>query len=251
MSQPEASSDAVKLEELLMVTISRLLRDVPHVTTGMASPIPTGGALLHRALSEQPVRVSVLANQALNAFTSGGSEVFNLAAQGRIGAFFLSGGQIDGSGNINLVGVGEYPQMQVRWSGSFGSGFLYYLVPKVILFRLEHSRRTMVKQIDFVSAPGTSPPGVHRPGGPYALITNLCLFMFDRKQGRFRLESVHQGYRVDDVIENTGFEFELPTSVPQTPLPTERELALLRELVAPELAQAYPVFSKAVFEASR
>jgi len=44
-------------------------------------------------------------------------------------------------------------------------------VPKVILFRLEHSRRTLVAKVDFISAPGTSPHNVHRPGGPIALIT--------------------------------------------------------------------------------
>lgn len=230
-----------------MVSISRLLSDIDHVTTGMASPIPTGGALLRRAVSGDQVRVSVLANQTMNAFTSGGSEIFNLAAQGRIGAFFLSGGQIDGAGNINLVGVGEYPQMQVRWSGSFGSGFLYYLVPKVILFRLEHTRRTMVKQIDFVSAPGTSPPHVHRPGGPHALITNLCLFMFDGEKSCFRLASVHAGHSVEEVLDNTGFDFDVPATVPQTPVPTKQELALLRDTVAPALSRAYPRFCEAVF----
>ena len=53
-------------------------------------------------------------------------ELFDCAAQGRVDAFFLGGGQIDGQGNINLVGTGDYPQNDVRWPGSFGSAFLYY-----------------------------------------------------------------------------------------------------------------------------
>ena len=108
--------------------------------------------------------VSVLGSRHLQSFTDGGVEIFDLAAQGRIDAFFLSGGQIDGSGNINLVGIGDYPAQKVRWSGSFGSAYLYYLVPRVILFRLEHTRRTMVDQVDFISAPGTSPDNVYRQG---------------------------------------------------------------------------------------
>jgi glutaconate CoA-transferase subunit B len=111
-----------------------------------------------------------------NRFTNGGAELFDVAARGKIGAFFLSGGQIDGQANINLVGTGDYPQTDVRWSGSFGSAYLYFMVPRVILFRWEHSRRTLVRQVDFISAPGVSEPGVHRPGGPIALMTNLCLF---------------------------------------------------------------------------
>jgi uncharacterized heparinase superfamily protein len=75
-------------------------------------------------------------------------------------------------------------------------------VPKVILFRLEHSRRTLVEQVDFISAPGTSPAGLYRPGGPYALITNRCLFMFDASRGRLWLYNLHY---FDD-LTSRGFE---------------------------------------------
>ena len=93
----------------------------------------------------------------------------------------MSGGQIDGEGNINLVGAGgTYPRHNVRWSGSFGSAYLYYLVPRVILFREEHTRRVMVPKVDFISAPGPRADGVYRPGGPIGLLTNLCWFSFDK-----------------------------------------------------------------------
>jgi len=100
----------------------------------------------------------------------------------------------------------------VRFPGSFGSGYLYYVVPKVILFRLEHSRRTLVPKVSFISAPGGSAENVHRPGGPVGLITNRCLFSFDRAAKRFTLASVHPGHTVEEVIENTGFEFNRSAS---------------------------------------
>ena len=56
------------------------------------------------------MRVSVLGSERHNPFTDGGRELFDCAAQGRIDAFFLGGGQIDGGANINLVGVGGYPR---------------------------------------------------------------------------------------------------------------------------------------------
>jgi glutaconate CoA-transferase subunit B len=102
------------------------------------------------------MRVTLLGSPKDNFFTSGGVELFDLAAQGRIDAFFLGGGQIDGQGNINLVGTGRYPATAVRWPGSFGSAYLYFLVPRVILFREEHTRRVMVPNVDFISAPGVS-----------------------------------------------------------------------------------------------
>lgn len=236
-----------RLEERLIYTICGLLEGIEHIATGMASPIPAGAALLRRELSGVAVRVSVLASRRLHAFTDGGSEIFDLAAQGRIGAFFLSGGQIDGQGNVNLVGVGEYPRMDVRWSGSFGSSFLYYLIPKVILFRLEHTVRTLVERVDFVSAPGSSDPDLYRPGGPYALITNRCLFMYDQSKRCFTLASLHPGESIESVTENTGFEFDRPDIVSTTTAPPADVLRLIRTKVAALLQDPYPKFAAEVF----
>ena len=120
-------------------------------------------------------------------------------------------------------------------------------MPKVILFRTEHSRRTLVPKVDFVSAPGGSPPNVSRNGGPIALVTNRCLFDFDRARARFRLASVHPGHSVAEVNENTGFEFDRPTDVPVTPAPSAETLHLMRTVVAPMLAEVYPEFARRVF----
>jgi glutaconate CoA-transferase subunit B len=229
--------------ELLVAVISRLLAGVRHVAVGASSPIPGSGALLARALSGGAMRVSVLGSRRNNFFTSGGVELFDLAAQGRIDAFFLGGGQIDGHGNINLVGAGEYPRSDVRWPGSFGSAYLYFLVPRVILFREEHTRRVMVEKVDFVSAPGTSAPNVHRPGGPHALLTGLGLFSFDRERERFRLESVHPGHTVEEILDQTGFAFDRPECVPVTPLPAADVLARIRGEVKAEIAESYPRFA--------
>ena len=226
--------------------MARLLEGIGHIAVGVASPIPGSASLLVQALSEGRTRVSML-NSRRQDFTNGSTEIFDMAAQGRLDAFFLGGGQIDGQANINLVGVGDYPQQEVRWSGSFGSAFLYFMVPRVILFREEHTTRVMVPKVDFVSAPGTSPPGVHRPGGPHAMVTGRCVFSFDKQRERFRLESVHPGQSVEDVLENTGFEFDLPDHVPTTPEPEPERLALVRGQVARQVAEAYPLFAAEVF----
>jgi glutaconate CoA-transferase subunit B len=190
------------------------------------------------------MRVSLLGSLRNNSFTDGGVELFDMAAQGRIDAFFLGGGQIDGEANINLVGAGSYPRSSVRWPGSFGSSYLYFLVPRVILFREEHTRRVLVPRVEFVSAPGTSPAGVYRPGGPYKLLTGRALFAFDRGRGRFRLESVHPGHTVEEVADNTGFDFDCSTDVPLTPAPDSVTLAALRTRIREEVAETYPRFAE-------
>ena len=213
-------------EELLADVIMRLIGDVRHVAIGNASPIPATAALALRERGGGKPYVSLLGSRRHMFFTDGGRELFDCAGQGRIDVFFLSGGEIDGEGNINLVSIGDYAQPTVRFPGSFGSGYLYYVVPKVILFRLEHSRRTLVPKVSFVSAPGGSADNVHRPGGPIALVTNRCLFSFDRARKRFRLESVHPGHTVEDVIENTGFDFDRRDHVPVTPAPSADTLQI-------------------------
>jgi glutaconate CoA-transferase subunit B len=234
-------------EELLASVVADLIGDVRHVAVGNASPIPATAALLARARGKGRPYVSLLQSRKHNFFTSGGVELFDCAGQGRIDVFFLSGGEIDGEGNINLVSIGEHDHPKVRFPGSFGSGYLYYVVPKVILFRTEHSRRTLVPKVSFVSATGTSPDNVYRHGGPAALITNRCLFTFGRERRRFRLASVHPGHTVDEVMDNTGFDFDKPDHVPVTPSPDAQTLRLMREVVAPELAEVYPQFAQKVF----
>ena len=234
-------------EELLADVIARLIGDARHVAVGNASPIPATAALLCRPRGGGRPYVSLLQSRKHNFFTDGGRELFDCAGQGRIDVFFLSGGEIDGEGNINLVSIGEHDHPKVRFPGSFGSAHLYFVVPKVILFRTEHSRRTLVPKVGFVSAPGGSPDNVYRPGGPIALVTNRCVFGFDKARRRFRLDSVHPGHTVEEVIEHTGFEFDQPADVPQTEPPSDETLRIMREVVADELAEVYPQFAAAVF----
>jgi glutaconate CoA-transferase, subunit B len=246
-AQPEAT---FRDEELLAEVIARIIGDVRHVAVGNASPIPATAALLARARGNGLPYVSLLQSRKHNFFTDGGRELFDCAGQGRIDVFFLSGGEIDGEANINLVSIGDYDHPKVRFPGSFGAAYLYYVVPKLILFRTEHSRRTLVPRVSFVSAPGTSADHVYRPGGPIALVTNRCLFNFDRVRRRFSLASVHPGHNVEEIIEHTGFEFDRPDDVPTTIPPSQEALQLMRGVVALQLAEVYPQFAATVFGAT-
>lgn len=243
-------------EELLICTIAAMLDGLGHVAVGAASPVPAAAALLARARGKGRPRVSLLGSEDHNFFTDGGVELFDCAAQGRIDAFFLGGGQIDGQANINLVGIPSSapssPQRwQVRWPGTFGAAYLYFLVPRVILFREEHSRRVLVPRVDFISAPGTSAENVHRTGGPHALVTGRCVFLFDRDRRRFRLASVHPGHSREEVQAHTGFEFDAPGDVPNSPAPDRPSLLLIRGQVRNEIAAVYPQFSERLHGSNR
>ena len=162
-----------------------------------------------------------------NPFTEGSRELFDLAGQGRIDVFFLGGAQIDGEGSINLVRADGK-----RFPGSFGSAFMYSVVKKTILFREEHSKRVLVPKVEFVSARGT----------PGALLTGKALFSWTGK--RFRLESTHEA---GDIRGETGFDYDAPSRVPLTEIPSEQDLLLLRGKVAQKIAPDYPDFAHRVW----
>ena len=143
---------------LLIDVIAGMLEGLGRVAVGASSPIPAAAAMLARERGGGRPAISLLGSRAGSDMTDGGRELFDRAGQGRIDAFFLGGVQIDGSANINLVGTGPHPTASKRFPGSYGSAYLYFVVPRVILFRLEHTPRTLVGKVDFVSAPGTSPP---------------------------------------------------------------------------------------------
>jgi glutaconate CoA-transferase subunit B len=62
---------------------------------------------------------------------------------------------------------------------------------------------------------------------------------------------VHPGHTVDEVIENTGFDFDRPGDVPVTAAPSAETLKLMRETVAPQVAEVYPQFAQRVFGVAR
>jgi glutaconate CoA-transferase subunit B len=229
---------------ILISAVADLIGDAKHVATGALSPIPTAAAMLARRRSGGRMRVTVLGSRRNSRFTDGAKELFDSAAQGRIDVFFLSGAQIDGEANINLLSIGDYDRPKARFSGSFGSPYLYMLVPRVILFRPEHDRRAMVPKVDFISAPGWSAPEVYRPGGPAALVTGKCLFDWRKDERRFALRSIHPGESADSIRAATGFDYFEPVMVPQTPQPDAALRAEIRDLVRDEVAEVYPRFAE-------
>jgi glutaconate CoA-transferase subunit B len=241
----------IKLEERIAVALAKLILDpsappARHIAVGAASPMPAAACWMVKKQGH-PVRLSLLHKRSGNPFTEGTRELFDLTGQGRIDLFFLGGGQIDGSANLNLVGTGEWPGMGVRFPGSFGSAFMYFMTPRTILFREEHTPRVFVEKVDNISAPGVSPPGVFRRGTAQALVTGRCVFRFHPDRARFSLESVHPGESVESVRDATGFTFDVTGDVPFTPDPTPEELALLRGPICDEMMETYPEFCTRVF----
>ena len=235
-------------QEFLINTIANLIEPSNTIAVGVLSPIPGSAALLSQQLSKKRrKKIFILGSNNPKFKTDHGVEIFDLAGQGRIDTFFLSGGQMDGTANINLTGIGPYPQQHTRWSGAFGSAYLYFLIPQVILFREKHDREVLVESVDFISTPGSSSKGTYRTGGPSHLVTNLCVFDFNRKEKQFYLRSIHPRHSLEEVLDNTGFNFRYSPNPSVTTTPSKEVLEILRTEVSSEISEVYPEFARKIW----
>ena len=212
--------------------IARALRDGERVGVGVNSPIPAAAVLLARRTHAPGLRFWLRGVPGAEPF-AGSREFFDFAQRGKLDVFFLSGVQIDPAGRVNLHVLGDYERPRRRFPGAFGSAVLYPLVPRVILFRTEHSPRVFVPRLDFVTAAGT----------PDRVVTSLAVLGFDRAAGRLVLDSYHPGQSIESVRTATGFELPARPVVRETPPPSEEELRVLREEVYPLLTGVYPAFT--------
>lgn len=228
---------------MMAVALARLLRDGETVFHGVASPLPMVAIQLARRLhAPRLVYLNItgsvdptptrLPRSTVDPALLGGTralvtltDLFDLSARGRLDTAFLSGVQIDGAGRINMSVIpgpdGDVHVPKVRLPGGAGSACIMPTAHRTLLWRTRHDRRTFVERLDFVTAAGH----VDR------VVTPLCVFR--RIDNRLVVESIHPGILPETVCEQTGFTVEVDEHTPQTPVPTEEELAAL-EAVDPE-----------------
>jgi glutaconate CoA-transferase, subunit B len=233
-------------EELMAIIISREVRDFETVAVGAVSPIPAAGCILAEQLHAPHAQIILLESEGKEyyPFPAGSSELHFLAQRGELDLFFLSGIQIDRKGNINLHVIGDYRSPKMRLPGAYGSAMLYYMAHRVILFRTEHTTRSFVEKVDFITAPGVSPANVHREGGPTLVVTPKAVLTWNRRTEEWMLEAFHPGSSLEEVKENTGFSIRISPSIKMTSLPTDQELFTLRTVVREKLKSIYPEFAQ-------
>jgi glutaconate CoA-transferase subunit B len=230
-------------EETMVGAMSRQVKDGDWAACGTLSPMPAAALWLAK-LTHAPRSEVFVAGSADWPFEGEWREFFDVAQSGRLNVFFLSGAQIDGHGNINLMAIGPYGKPKVRLPGGAGSAILAYVVERVVLFKADHSARGLVSRVDILTAPGYTPElsPWQRPGRATCLITPKCVFDL-LPPARLKLKSLHPGVTFEEVQELTGFAFQVPDQIPATPCLDPETRRLLYGPVKEKLAQAYPLFA--------
>ncbi len=230
--------------------IAREVRDGETVAVGTLAAIPACGVLLAHFTHAPHATVVIMNHPDYWPFRGGSKEFYDFAQRGRFDLFFLSGGQIDRRGNLNLITVGDHERPRVRFPGGAGAAMLYYLPRRVVVFRADHSPRIFVERVDTITSPGSTPPDVVRPGGPWKAVTPLCVFRYDRAGTALVVESLHPGVSREELAQQTGFALTYERAAGVTPEPRPEELALLRTRVKDTVARTYPLFVATAFARS-
>ena len=142
--------------------------------------------------------------------------------------------QIDCFGQTNISAIGKYtsPKVQLLGVRGFPGNFINH---KNSIFIPNHSVKTFVNgEVDMVSGMGYK--NKQLSNGKFEIkvvVTNLGVFDFNGTDNSMQLLSLHPGASVDDVKLNTGFEISI-SSETITPMPSEEELILIREVLDPQ-----------------
>ncbi len=144
-------------------------------------------------------------------------DFYDLCTRGGMDLCFLGAAQVDGRGRTNVSVIGDWHNPKVRLPGGGGGAVMLPTARRAVTWRTEHSTRTMVETLDFVTA----------AGGMHGVVTPLAVFV--KRDDRLALQSWHPGASLAEVRERTGFEFDATGAAP-TPMPIVREIAALRSL---------------------
>ena len=242
--------------ELMAVTIARALRDGEWGACGAYSAIPMTAFLLARRQHAPNLwwmsggggginpHCTLVESSSDYRVIPGSEAVFTIEdivdyefggwrRTPNVGVF--GGIQVDRCGNVNMVGLGEYPNLTLRGPGTVGLAFAAHF-NRIMLYLHRHEPEILCERVDYVCAPGHSEERRRhvRPHsrGPELLVTPQAVFDYD-DEGNARLRSITPGYSEEDVRAHTGFDFRTVDGLAETELPTREQLSIIREEIDP------------------
>jgi len=242
-------------DEIMVACMARQVKNGEMVAQGIATPLVAAAYLLARythapdlyfcsaigqGICRHPAPLSIINIERLWLDQSLCNIGFVRAAADILPSMrpkeFFRPAQIDPFGNFNNIAFGKNyidqsprsPKLRLPGTGGIPDVTIY--IDHIYLYVPRHSRLTFVEKLDVCSGMGYSPYRSHGAGPKY-LVTDLC--QFDFENFRIRLLSMHPGVTINQIQAHTGFDFEMPVKIPETPLPSNNELNLLRNFIDP------------------
>ena len=250
-AQAETPARGYSPSELMVAAAAREIRDAELAFVGMRLPLlaflvakrthaPAAIGLYENGVIREVPATELLYTMADPPNLRGATQcsqmldVMALLQQGRVHVGFLGAAEVDRFGNLNSL-WGHRGGQTIRLPGSGGACDIACLAQRTVVL-LEHSRTRLVERVNHVTSPGFGwgdswrrAQGLPARSGPAAVITTLGVLRFT-SDGEAYLASVHPGVRVEEVLSNTGWTLRVADDLLETPVPTDAELATMREL---------------------
>ncbi|WP_423821978.1 CoA-transferase [Salinisphaera sp. SPP-AMP-43] len=219
----------------IVTNLARFIRPQEVTFSGVNSSLPMLACLLARraydfdftyinvagGVDPRPSAVPISSSDPVLAEGStaifGNEDFYDLCTRGGMDLCFLGAAQVDGQGRTNVSAIGDWHHPKVRLPGGGGGAVMLPTAKRSVTWRTEHSRRTMVDTLDFVTA----------AGGMHGVVTPIAVFV--KHDDRLALASWHPDASLAEVRERTAFDFDASQARP-TELPTDREIEALRAL---------------------
>jgi len=243
------------LDELLIITAAREIRDGDRVILGVGLPT-TAGAMakaLHAPNAILMMESGIIDFQPLvppNHIADANScrgfsyatdlfSMFTMTYRGYVDMCFLGVAQIDRYGNVNTTCIGDYYKPRMRLPGSGGAAdFMAYAKATVLTMR----GGEFVEKLDYFASPGYLEGGDARDrsglfpkgSGPIMLLTTKGVFRFDEVTKELCLAQLHPGVTVDMVKKDVPWDLKVAEDLTQTPRPTDEEIAFVRRFAPTE-----------------
>ena len=220
----------------IVVNLARQIRPDEIAFSGVNSTLPMLACLLAKRAYDfrftyinvaggvEPQPTKIPSSSSDPAIVAGSPAIFanadfyDLCTRGALDLVYLGCAQIDAEGRTNVSAIGSWENPKVRLPGGGGAAVMLPTARRVATWRTEHSTRTLVDKLDFVTAAGNMA----------TLVTPLAVFQRETIAGsRFRLESWNPAVTADEVRKRTGFSFERSTAQPTEPITARERDALL------------------------
>ncbi len=248
-------SKGYTLNELLIITCAKEIKDYENVILGVGLPT-TAGALAkalyapHATLMMESGIIDfeplIPLNHIADAHSCRGFScatdlftAFTMTYRGFVDVCFLGVGQIDKYGNLNTTCIGDYYKPTLRLPGSGGAAdFISYAKRTVLTLR----GGEFVEKLDYFTSPGYLDGGDSRDrsglfpkgSGPAMLLTTKGVFRFDDETKELYLAQIHPGVTVEDIKKEIPWDLKVSPDIEETIPPSDREIDFVRRFAPTE-----------------
>ncbi len=242
------------LAELMAVAAAREINDGENVFIGIGVPLMAGllakgthapnMTLVYESGCVGPLQQRISYNVGDSAcvdnafYLTSQWRIFSDLQRGYIDVGILGGAQIDKYGNMNttaIFGDGTYEQPMARLPGSGGGNDIGSSARRVV-YVMSLEKRRFFPQVDYLTTPGYLSGGDARQKaglcgqGPVSVITDKCIFRFEKDTKEMYLEALHPHVTVDEVRNEISWDIKVAPKLKRTEPPTVQQVEIIRAI---------------------